>query len=69
MGGGVSTLGEHAADFGDVAESALSGVSAEAKSARHGIVREQGELLGASVAKDLLSRGAGEILAEVYADG
>jgi hydroxymethylbilane synthase len=31
--------------------------------------RSQGELLGASVAKDLLSRGAGEILAEVYADG
>lgn len=31
--------------------------------------RSQGELLGASVAEDLLSQGAGEILAEVYADG
>jgi len=30
--------------------------------------RDQGELLGGSVADDLLSQGAGEILAEVYAD-
>lgn len=31
--------------------------------------RGQGALLGASVADDLLSQGAGEILAEVYGDG
>lgn len=31
--------------------------------------RGQGVLLGASVADDLLSQGAGEILAEVYGDG
>jgi len=31
--------------------------------------RDQGALLGGSVADDLLSQGAGEILAEVYADG
>jgi len=31
--------------------------------------RGQGALLGASVAEDLLSQGAGEILAEVYGDG
>jgi hydroxymethylbilane synthase len=29
----------------------------------------QGEQIGASVAEDLLSQGAGDILAEVYADG
>lgn len=31
--------------------------------------REQGEQLGRSVAEDLLSQGAGAILAQVYADG